>query len=295
MMPPLAHINRQIDLAKRRSGFTLVELLVVVATIAILAALLMPAVSTAKFHGKNTACKNNLRQFGLALQIYLNTYGAYPPRWANIDLNLGVYFDWDQLLEKEMQPGPEIVPYRYLPTPDVLYTRSRVHASFTCPIIAPFWPYDKKRTMYPTAPRYGYNTCGIADWGDEPSYVGLAARPAGPEIGSIEGGQRESNVVAPSDMIAFRDPFARSLNADRESLQTIGQWRPTPNIPPRGTPFPQQSKASADSHRHKFNRVFCDGHVESENFNRPFVDSDTFLRRWNVDNQPHREIWNSYH
>ena len=268
-------------------------MLVVIAIIAILAGLLLPTLARGKFQAKNAACKNNLRQLGLASQMYLNTYGAYPPRTLTIDHNLGVYFDWDQLLEKEMQPEREIVPYRYLPTPDPLYSRSRVHASFTCPIIAPFWPYDKKRTMYPTAPRYGYNECGIGAVDDELSYVGLATRPAGPEY--IEGGQRESSVVAPSDMIEFGDPFARSLNADRESLQSIGQWRPTPNMPPRGTPFPQQSNASADSHRRKFNRVFCDGHVESENFKRPFIDSDEYLRRWNIDNQPHREIWNSYH
>ena len=231
---------------------------------------------------------------GRALQMYVNTYGGYPPRWVFLDPNRGIYFDWDQLLEKEMLPEGSTIPYRYLPTPEALYTRSRVHASFTCPLIAPFWPYDIKRTPLPTAPRYAYNACGIAGWGDEPSYVGLAARPQRLEISYIEGGQRESDVVAPSDMIAFGDPFARSLNTDRESQQAIVEWRPTRNIPPRSNPFPRQSKASADSHRRKFNRVFCDGHIETENFNRPFVDSDEYLGRWNIDNLPHREIWNSY-
>ena len=70
-------------------AFTLIELLVVIAIIAILAAMLMPALSRAKEAGKRIACVNNMRQLGLAGQMYTSeNQGTFPPRdianrWPN--------------------------------------------------------------------------------------------------------------------------------------------------------------------------------------------------------------------
>lgn len=69
--------------AIRRSGFTLVELLVVIAIIGILIALLLPAIQAAREAARRTGCKNNLKQWGLALQNYVSARKTFPPGQLN--------------------------------------------------------------------------------------------------------------------------------------------------------------------------------------------------------------------
>jgi len=73
----------------KKSGFTLIELLVVIAIIAILMAILMPALRRAKEHTRRIVCSNNLKQIGISLHLYGSEYDGKLP------LNGAGYWLWD--------------------------------------------------------------------------------------------------------------------------------------------------------------------------------------------------------
>src|SRR5579864_5876391 len=92
----------------RRRAFTLIELLVVVAIIAVLVALLLPALSGAKAKARRTVCSSNLKQINLGVRIYSDEFNDMAPRLTN---GAPVWFRYRELLQSYLgfkgPPSPQ--------------------------------------------------------------------------------------------------------------------------------------------------------------------------------------------
>ena len=165
----------------RRSAFTLIELLVVIAIIAILAAMLLPALSRAKEAGRSAACKSNLRQIGIAVNLYLSEFQKYP-LW--LTTGTGAHY-WDAT----------ILPFV-----------ANSHDVFHCPSNLNALPWTNNPSQPQQNSSYDYNMAGSARFAPALGTLSLG----------LDGGTKyllENQVKAPSDMIAVIDATEATDNS----------------------------------------------------------------------------------
>ncbi|MCC7377016.1 MAG: prepilin-type N-terminal cleavage/methylation domain-containing protein [Verrucomicrobiales bacterium] len=260
--------------ARPLAGFTLIELLVVIGIIAVLASLLLPALSEAKSKANSIKCRSNLRQLGLELMLYVTDHDAYPAG-GYVDKNLigagkvtTSIDDWVQWQAPEQQ-GIQRCPS--------LARRPNTQSS------------GMLLSINPGSISYGYNGEGYITSGPRTEIRGLAGVP-------LDNGFRrvsESEVLVPSDMIALGDSFAL-LPQDRSGLpmdtvvESIGLSRS--EISGSNSPGVSEAvKRASARHRNRGHVVFCDGHVVAMPFRRLFLErDDASLGQWNRDHEPHR-------
>jgi len=231
-------------------AFTLVELLVVIATIAILGALLLPAISQSKRKAQQIQCAGNLHQLGLGIQNFVADNHAYPSIWA------GTNNSNEEIWESQLECGGF----------DISKPKKRFIAEgvWRCP--------SARWSNFPTnaiPASYGYNVYGVLAIGNHTNALGLHGRFISYSEGFAPLG--ESEVICPSEMMAIGDSFIGGVFFMRET-------------------YLADSKTASLRHQGKANVVFCDGHVESPTLKFLFEDtSDDALVRWNRDHQPHRD------
>ncbi|MEO8428959.1 MAG: prepilin-type N-terminal cleavage/methylation domain-containing protein [Verrucomicrobiota bacterium] len=220
---------------RRGVGFTLIEVLVVIAVLSLMAALILPVLGRSKLSARRIKCASNLRQIGIATQMYWDDNAGYTFRYRGISTNGGDLY-WFGWLERGVE-GKRA----FDPRPGALYSYLGSRGVEMCPSLDYAFRQFKLKALG-AAYGYGYNLCLSPPLQEPPLNLDRVKHPS------------DCSVFADAAQVNTFQPPASPQNPLLEEFYFVSTNEATAHF----------------RHRQTANVVFCDGHVGSE---RPLIGS----------------------
>ncbi len=226
----------------KRSGFTLIETLVVVAIIALLLAILLPSLSRARQLARSAQCLNNVRQMAIAAHSYASAQGRFPP-YLGSGPDATVSYGWDLQVRYRWEGGQRKATAK----PGLLWQGKTIEAINQCPS----YKGGDNWADYPyTGYNYNSSYVGYCEY-----YAEVSGWPPVPTGGIIV----KANPARPEDV---QQPAGCAMFGDGEYVGGANKFMRSP-FKGRDASFSGRS-AGTQGYRHagRTNVAFCDGHAE---------------------------------
>ncbi|MDB5327869.1 MAG: hypothetical protein JWM57_3438 [Phycisphaerales bacterium] len=255
----------------RQSGFTLVELLVVIGIIALLISILLPSLNRAREQAKSIKCLSNLRQIGIAIQFYQNEFKAQVPcQWAtSASIAHGRGHTWVNILLDRKYLRVETCPWDGNGTGNEINRPPMNSGVFYCPSGTLDLPASGPATNNTLITAYGgycgraFRTVGVDEdvWAD--SWYGInGGTNTVPQMGATGAGM----LVLPSRLYSSTTPLLK-VSSIRHSSETVLVFDGLYMNAAQDSSVANNNTAFRINGRHIGNKytnlLFCDGHASS--------------------------------